>query len=94
MRPGAAWWLVGMWECGCLVTSILQGVFVKKNNHSRHPPPWAGRRLMPWVDGLLGWVAPGVDGAGVTQRPLSQPAPPPGAGGTVAALCRQPGSQG
>lgn len=30
MRPGAAWWLVGMWECGCLVTSILQGVFVKK----------------------------------------------------------------
>lgn len=80
--------LVGMWAWGCFLTSILQGVFVKIKNKKQQSqlaaptPPGAGGELVAWVDGLLGLVAPGVAGAGVTGRPLSKPAPPPGAGGT------------
>lgn len=82
MRLGAARWLVGMWERGCFLTSILQGVFVK-NNPSRHPPPpgWRG------ADGLGGRAA-GEDGplcgwCWGDGEASEEPAPPPGAGGTV-----------
>lgn len=54
MRLGAAWRLGGMWGCGCFLTSILQGVFVKKQPQQA-PLGWRG------ADGLGGRAA-GADG--------------------------------